>query len=266
MNTTCRPFILPARAWASGLMLGAALIGSQARSEVLRVAIADIAPYAMTDSEGRAIGQYPQLVNLIASRVDMQPQIRIVSCTQMKALVESGQVDMAVSMDSSALRRVSRPLAAIAVVDTVVVARASKAAELPEQAPGFALGRLKGGCMGSPQQDEAAHSDVDVDSLNEGVRLLAAKRIDGLATTPEAFYHYANLNNLPASQFGPMVPAGRQVVWVYASPKLAAGTATALSKAIQTLRQEKQQQAARQLVPQKVAQVAIQASPPLAVR
>lgn len=203
----------------------------------LRVAIADIAPYAMTDAEGQAFGLYPELVKLIGVRADFDMRIQVVPCAQLPEMVASGQVDLAVSLDAAALRRVSRPLADIAYVDTVLVARAGEFDKTGSQS--FALGHLRGGCMDGVQQAAQNVRDDEVDSLHEGVRQLAAKRLDGLSATRESFYHYANLNSLDKQQFGAVVPSGRQMAWLYASNKLPTAVTVALWQAINGLKEEK---------------------------
>jgi len=205
----------------------------------LRVAIADIAPYAMTDADGQAFGLYPELVKLIGVRADFDMRIQVVPCAQLPELVASGQVDLAVSLDAAALRRVSRPLADIAYVDTVLVARAGAFDKTGSQS--FTLGHLQGGCMEGVQQAGQGASDQDVSSLHEGVRQLAAKRLDGLSATRESFYHYANLNSLDKQQFGAVVPSGRQMAWLYASNKLPTAVTVALWQAINDLKEEKAQ-------------------------
>lgn len=223
-------------------VVAAALYSNQAHSEALRVAVVDIAPYAMSEANGRAFGQYPDLVRLIAARAEIDTDIKVVSCTRAAEMLESGQIDLVVALDAAPLRRVARPLATIANLDTVVVARNGQFDDSSNAKPNFSLGRVRGGCMGSAASTDAGYKDVEVDSLHDGVRALAAKRLDGLALTREAFFHYANLNNLEPKQFGAMVPTGRQLVWLYAANKLPFATTQAIWQSIDGLKKEKDAQ------------------------
>lgn len=218
---------------------GLALPSVHAQPTTLRVAIADVAPYAMKDGDGQAFGLYPELVKLIGVRADFDMRIQVVPCAQLQEMVDSGQVDLVVSVDAAALRRVSRPVAEIAYVDSVVVARSGEFNS--DGAQPFRLGHLSGGCMGDAQPVAQSVQDSEVASLHEGVRQLAGKRLDGLSATRESFFHYANINSLDKRQFGAVVPGGRQMTWLYAANQLPTTVTVALWQAINTLKEEKAQ-------------------------
>lgn len=211
------------------LVLQASMVSAE---PVLRVALFDIAPYAMASPTGKPIGVYVTIVNELAAASGMQAEISLVPFARLANSLADSSADLTISFPTQALDKVGLRLGNVLTVESLVVTSANKPATRVEQLGQHVIGRARGGCQDLSELAAPRPQLVDVNGFASGVRMLAMGRLDGLCLTREVLDHYAAETGTPRSQLGPEIVVSRRAAVAFVRPQLDAGVRQRLAAAI----------------------------------
>jgi ABC-type amino acid transport substrate-binding protein len=197
--------------------------------EPLRIGTIDVPPYGMMDNEGATDGVLYQLGSRIAQRTGLPYNNLLYPTGRVYAMLTHRQLDLAISS-----RSLDRDLGLVNLgkvwqMEGILLYRANLPLADPRTLADFApftIGRLTGTC---PPLLRAGLQVKDVSDYSQGLRLLAANRLDALCGDRGGL-QYA-LRRDTSSPPPRMFTFLTSDVWAYANPSLSQATLTQLRNA-----------------------------------
>lgn len=167
--------------WATALLV---LAACHANAAPLQVYLPEIIPLSFITPTGQRIGLYVDLVTAIAQEANMELEFHITPFARSVNMMNSGNADLAVHNTSVVQSAKLRNLGTIHTTDLVLWPSPDKTIKHKSELSGQIVGRLRGGC-----QDVFVTNTVQFYEINDyiqGVRMLAAQRINALCGSREA--------------------------------------------------------------------------------
>ncbi|MBM9889318.1 MULTISPECIES: substrate-binding periplasmic protein [Deefgea] len=183
--------------WVSAL-LGLAACGINAAP--LQVSLPEIIPLSFITPEGQKLGLYVDLVNAISQESGIELQITITPFARSVNLINHGKADLAVHNTSAVQSSRLRNLGTLHLTDLVLWPNTRMVLSNKSQLTGQVVGRLRGGCQ--RVLDTSAVQFYDINHYEQGVKMLAAQRLDALCGSREAILFAIRRNALPALETG----------------------------------------------------------------
>jgi ABC-type amino acid transport substrate-binding protein len=222
--------------WTARLVASLLLLLSHAAlcAPALRVGTFDVVPFGMHDGDGNIDGIFAQFANQVAQRAKIGYSHQLYPPGRLYALLQHHQLDLAVSS-----RNLDRDFGLIKLgklwqLEGVIVYRANLPVE-PHQLGDFSpylIGRLTGSC---PTLVKSGMRLYDLSDLNQGLHMLAAGRIDGLCSD-RASIGFIMQHDVVAADAGLHSFTFLSTdVWLFANPRLDAGTLATLQAATDEL-------------------------------
>lgn len=183
--------------WA-GLLL---ILGAcHLQAAPLQVSFPEIIPLSFITPDGQKLGLYVDLMTAIGQEAGIELQLNITPFARSVNMVNHSKVDLAVHNTKAVHTSQLRNLGVLHMTDLVLWPSPSSALSNKSQLNGQIVGRLRGGCR--RVIDSQNIQFYDINDYNQGVRMLAAQRIDLLCGSREAILFAIRRNALPALETG----------------------------------------------------------------
>jgi ABC-type amino acid transport substrate-binding protein len=179
--------------WAGALLV---LGACHANAAPLQVSLPEIIPLSFTTPDGQKLGLYVDLVTAIAQEAGIELQLNITPFARSVNMINQGKSDLAVHNISVVQSSKLRNLGTLHTTDLVLWPSPDKTINRKSQLTGQTVGRLRGGCQ--RVFDTNAVQFYEINNYAQGVRMLAAKRINALCGSREAITFAIRRNALPA--------------------------------------------------------------------
>ncbi len=158
----------------------------QSSGSSLTFAVIDTAPFGTKNEAGEPDGIYPALLRALSQESGISIKVVLVPFARAAFLVTSGAVDGTIMFKTEGTEGRTVPL--IALFETGVIVQAAPGLKLRRKAdlaPQL-IGRIRGGCQ-DLETDASAHwRFYELNTQEQGVAMLVARRIDAFCTVPEA--------------------------------------------------------------------------------
>lgn len=179
--------------WAGALLI---LFACQTNAAPLNVSFPDIIPLSFITPEGQNLGLYVDLMNAIGHEAGLELRLQITPFARSVNLIKQNKIDLAVHnlkvVQSSRLHTIGL----LHTTDLVLWPNSNLQLKTKSQLNGQIVGRLRGGCQNVLDQQKVKFYDVN--NYDQGVKMLAAQRIDVLCGSREAILFAIRRNALSA--------------------------------------------------------------------
>lgn len=196
-----------------------AFVSTSAAPPVLKVALFDVAPYAQL-VKGQPGGLYVDLARQLLGSAGLSAEIKILPFARLPVALQQGEADLTIAFGTEELERVAKPLLPVALVDSIVVAKAPRKLGSLDALKGLTLGRARRGCHDLAAHDELAIRWVDISGFDSALRMLALDRLDAVCLTREVMRYQLIVTGLDPATFSTGLVVGQRKVWMFVRPGL----------------------------------------------
>ena len=212
---------------------------SNTSAETLRFALFDVPPYVLPQANGEFSGPYVEWAQIIAQKLHVEARIVVVPFARVASELDQDRADITFSFATPALENIAVQLAVIdSALEVVRMSSARKISRI-DQLAGLTVGRFRGGCKDLRARVGTSVKFYELNNASSAVRMLAAKRIDGLCATPEVLDYSIRQEKFEHSRFGQTIEVSRRDVWVFVNQEMPPERRHALQSAIEEMRSEK---------------------------
>ncbi|GAB3268140.1 substrate-binding periplasmic protein [Chitinimonas naiadis] len=213
------------------------LSAAQAAENRLRLGVIAVAPYGYEDNQGKPDGAFYQLMQRLAQRAGLPADTALYPPARLYALMQHHQLDMAISSLRLDQQMGMSNLGKVAEMEGILLYRqqlpiAPKA--LPDFKP-YLIGRLTNSC---PVLQREGYRYYDLSDYKQGVRMLAAGRLDALCGDSGALGHMTRAELGSGQAFAPPFVFLRTDVYVFANPTLSPAVREKLANSMAALNRE----------------------------
>ncbi|MDN3920336.1 substrate-binding periplasmic protein [Roseateles violae] len=205
------------------LLLSAPLALAAPERPSLRVALFDVAPYALSNA-GRLDGIYVRLARELLAEAGLDARIELVPFARIPLLIGQDGSDMTISFATEALEAAAERLGTVMYVESLVVTSRARPASQLADLSGALIGRARGGCQDLRARDDLGLRWLDIKGFDNALKMLALGRLDGLCLTRDVLKHYAAVAEVERDSLGTEIVIGRRPVLVFVRKGLDAGT------------------------------------------
>lgn len=201
------------------LMLSAAAI-LPASAATLTFAVIDTVPFGARQHHSRvADGLYPALLREISLQSGVPIKVVLVPFARAANLVTAGRVDGTIMFRTSGTDGKTVPLVALFETGQIVQSRPGLALRRKADLAPRLIGRIRGGCKSLAADTSTAWRFYELNSQEQGVAMLAARRIDAFCTVPEALSAALNVAEAPRNiDQREQITISREKVWLLLNP------------------------------------------------
>ncbi|WP_374356712.1 substrate-binding periplasmic protein [Chitinimonas sp.] len=200
----------------------------------LRIGSIDVAPFGLMSNEGELDGIFVQMANRVVQKANLPYTHLLYPSGRLYVMLEHHQLDLAVSS-----RNLDRDLGLVRLgklweLEGVIVYRSAlplQVRKLDDLAP-YLIGRLNGTC---PTLAKAGMRLYSLNDYNQGLRMLAAGRLDGLCGDRASLRYSIQRSAMDLQSSTQMLTFLRTDVWLFANPALDGPTQLALRNATEDL-------------------------------
>lgn len=153
-------------------------VGPVGVGKALRVAVIDVAPWALRDQHGRAGGVFIDLARQLAQASGVGLELLVVPYPRAIAMLAASDADIMFSVGGDALQRVALPVATLADDDIILIARAGERLQSLADLRGKTVGHVRGAEYDAAFSADPAIIKYATSNYEQDVRMLLLKRID----------------------------------------------------------------------------------------
>ncbi len=205
------------------------LAAQPARPHALKVALFDVEPYAHL-VKGKPQGHYVKLVRELLAAEGYEADIRVLPFARVALTLDHGEADLTLGFSTQALERAGEPLGVVALVDSVVVARASRNLRPVKDLRGLQVGRARGGCRDLADQPELGIHWTEVIGFDSALRMLDLGRLEAVCLTRQTLQHHREALGIAPGRLGTELVVGQRQVVLFARKGLQADAAAQLKR------------------------------------
>lgn len=190
---------------------------ARAEREVLRIAIFNVPPYGLTTPNGQPVGLYVDVLQRVAKLAGYTPTVHVEPFARVHSDLKNNIADVTISFPTPETTDTLIPLGPVFTTDVILVPRKPFAPHTRADIGNMRIGRLRGGCI-DLAMDGSNRSFAELNNFADGIRMLAAGRIDGVCTSPVVLAYYLRQEGLSAETFGKPLVLNRRDSLLYLRP------------------------------------------------
>lgn len=189
------------------------------RAEPLRIATLDLMPYGFIDSKKKTVGVLFDLGSKIAEEAGFSFSNEIYPFARILKMMEDGRVDIAITSPHKSMEEVAVPIAEVCSAENIVIGPKGTEFNSLKDLHGKTIGVVRGANYDDAFYYDTAIKKYPIGDYTQGIKLIFAKRIDGMAGPELGILFEAFHIGYKEEDFGKPLLLNAEWAWLFYSKK-----------------------------------------------
>ena len=177
------------------------LCASNAMAQTLNVITLALAPYGFTQNH-KETGLAYEIGSLLAQEAGYTPNNTIAPLSRSVNDLSTGSAEITIMLPTPEVERIATQIGPVLSVESVVIGRAGTPMRNFSQIRGMTLAAVRGAKYDDRLNKSNGIITYPVESYEQGLKMLMAKRVDGMIGPKLGLFHTAQKMGLPKRSFG----------------------------------------------------------------